>query len=228
MARAALLVGATGLVGGHVLDRLLLDSRWSRVVVLARRAVGRKDAKLSEQIVDFAALPSSGAATGEGGVLDGIDDVFACLGTTIKVAGSKERFREVDHDFTVAVARLAREAGATRIALVSSVGADASASTFYLRVKGETERDVGALGYDQTVIARPSVLVGERNERRPGESAGIAVTSVLAPLMVGALRAYRPIDAKVVAAAMVEAIVSGEKGTRILLHAELLRLATNA
>ncbi len=228
MSRAALLVGATGLVGGHVLDRLLLDARWSRVVVLARRGVGRKDAKLSEQIVDFAALPSPGPAADGAGVLDGIDDVFACLGTTIKVAGSKARFREVDHDFTVAVARLAREAGATRIAVVSSVGADETASSFYLRVKGEIERDVGALGYEQTVIARPSVLVGERKERRPAERAGIAVTSVLAPLMVGGLRAYRPIDAKVVAAAMVEAIASGEKGTRILLHAQLLALATTA
>jgi uncharacterized protein YbjT (DUF2867 family) len=228
MARTALLVGATGLIGGNVLDVLIADARWSRVVVLARRAVEQKHEKVSEHIVDFEELadletaPSAGGSRA-GGALDGapaggafaaVDDVFACLGTTIKVAGSQERFRRVDHDYTVAVARLARAAGGRGIALVSSIGASETTSSFYLRVKGETERDVRALDYPTTVIARPSILLGKRSENRPAERAGIAVANVLAPLMLGGLRAYRPIAARDVAIAMVEALGEQDVGER--------------
>lgn len=212
MSRTALLVGATGLVGGHVLTRLLDDARWSQVVVLGRRPSGRPHGKLTERLVSFDELAP----------LPAIDDVFACLGTTIKVAGSKERFRQVDHDYTVAVARLARTAGAARLALVSSVGASVSASNFYLRVKGETERDVGELGYDSLVIARPSFLVGERSKRRTGERIGIAATGLVAPLMLGGLRVYRPIRASDVAAALVASVADGERGTRLLTYEALV------
>lgn len=225
MARAALVVGATGLVGGHVLARLVADDRWSRVVVLTRRAIDGAATKVTEHIVDFEALATS---DGRGVALDSIDDVFVCLGTTIKVAGSKERFHRVDHDYAVAAARLGKKAGASRVALVSSVGADDRASTFYLRVKGETERDVRDLGFDTTILARPSGLVGERGVSRPVERSGIAVANIFAPLMVGGLRAYRPIDARDVALAMIEAIARGEKGSHVLQHTELIALAALA
>jgi len=220
LVRTALLFGATGLVGGHVLDRLLENERWSRVVVLARRSVGRTHAKLTERIVDFEAIASDGKLSELS--LDGVDDVFACLGTTIKVAGSQERFRRVDHDYTVAVARLAHQAGARRLALVSSVGAAERTKNFYLRVKGETERDVRALGYETLVIARPSFLVGERSTSRTGEGAGIAVARAFAPLMLGGLRVYRPIAARDVANAIVGALSVEEHGVRVLTHAELV------
>lgn len=225
MARAALVVGATGLVGGHVLARLVADARWSRVVVLARRAIEGAATKVTEHIVDFEALAMS---DGRGVALESIDDVFVCLGTTIKIAGSQERFRRVDHDYAVAVARVGKQAGASRIALVSSVGANEKSRTFYLRVKGETERDIRELGFDTTILARPSVLVGERGVSRPGERAGIALTSMLSPLMVGGLRSYRPIEAGDVATAMIEAIARGEEGAHVLLHAELTALAGRA
>lgn len=219
MSRTALVVGATGLVGGLVLDRLLADARWSRVIVLARRDLGRADAgdKLTTSLVDFEALdgdPASVKAALAGAA--GVDDVFVCLGTTIRVAGSQEKFRRVDHDYAVAAARLARQAGARRVALVSSVGANETSSTFYLRVKGETERDIRALGFESTVIARPSFLVGERTVKRPGEHAGILVTRAVAPLMAFGLRKYRPVEARDVAAAMVEAIAEGTPGDRVL------------
>ena len=219
MARTALLVGATGLVGGNVLDLLVADARWSRVIVLARRTVNRADAKIAERIVDFEALVDKPESADVGSE---IDDVFACLGTTIKVAGSEEKFRHVDHDYTVAVARLARKAGARRLALVSSIGAAEKASGFYLRVKGETERDVSDLGYECVVIARPSFLVGDRTESRPAERAGIAVASALAPLFLGGLRAYRPIAARDVARSLIRAISTGEPGHHVLTHAELV------
>lgn len=215
MARTALLVGATGLVGGHVLDRLLDDARWSEVHVLARRGAGRTHAKLVEQLVDFESLPA----------LSPVDDVFACLGTTIKAAGTQERFRRVDHHYTVSVARLAQQAGAQRLALVSSVGANERSGNFYLRVKGETERDVRALGWETLVLARPSFLVGERDQARAGERLGIALAGVVAPLMLGGLRRYRPIEARDVAAALVASLARSERGERILEHEDLMAFA---
>jgi uncharacterized protein YbjT (DUF2867 family) len=125
----------------------------------------------------------------------------------------------------VKVAALAKAAGATRLALVSSVGADPESSTFYLRVKGETERDVGAIGFPSFVIARPSGLVGHRAEPRPGERIGIAVGRAFAPAMLGRLRKYRPIEARRVADAMIAAVAEGALGTRILAYEELMSLS---
>jgi uncharacterized protein YbjT (DUF2867 family) len=208
MARTALLVGATGLVGDRVLERLLADPRWSRVVVLARRPTRRQDPKLDEQLVDFDRLPP----------LAGLDDVFACLGTTIKVAGTQERFRDIDHGYTLAVAKLGFDAGARRVALVSSVGASEGARSFYLRVKGETERDVRAIGFASCVIARPSLLLGPRAETRYGERVGAVVAGLVAPLLQGGLRPYRAIEAGDVAAALVASVAEGEAGERVLTY----------
>jgi uncharacterized protein YbjT (DUF2867 family) len=218
--RTALVVGATGLVGGHVIDLLLSEGEGApRVVVLARRSLGRTHARMTEHVVDFEALakePVFEARVGK------IDDVYACLGTTIKVAGSQEKLRRVDHDYTVAVARAARAAGATRLALVSSVGADVETSNFYLRVKGETERDVRALGFETLVIARPSFLVGERKEARLGERAGITATRALSWAMVGGLEKYKPIEARRVAAAIIGAIERGAEGEAVLSYRALV------
>jgi len=143
--RTALLVGATGLVGGHCLDLLVSQPSYGRVVALTRRSLGRANAsassKANEVVVDFERLSEHADAVRA-------DDVYCCLGTTRKIAGSDEAFRRVDHDYTVEVARIARQNGATRLALVSSAGADRNSRYLYPRVKGETERDVEALGYE--------------------------------------------------------------------------------
>jgi uncharacterized protein YbjT (DUF2867 family) len=219
MPRTALVVGATGLVGGHVIDFLFERESWSRVIVLARRSLGRTHPKLEEHLVDFERLDAHRES------FAGAEDVFACLGTTKKAAGSDERRRRIDHDYTVEAARLAHEVGASRLALVSSVGASESASSFYLRVKGDTERDVRALGYDQLVIAQPSFLQGDRAEDRPGEAVGIAVSRVLSRAMIGPLRTYRPIDARVVAAALVNGLSRDEPGVRVLTYDDLIATA---
>jgi uncharacterized protein YbjT (DUF2867 family) len=216
--RTAVLAGATGLVGGHVKDLLLAHPDYRRVTVLVRRPLGQSHEKLKEVTVDFEDLAKHAAD------LDA-DDVYACLGTTIKIAGSQEKFRRVDHDYTVAVAELAKKAGATRLALVSSIGATEKGGNFYLRVKGETEKDVAALGYASVNIARPSLLVGERRESRPAEAAGIAVARALAFTMVGGLRSYRPIEAKAVAAGLVRATLAGAAGVHVLEFAELTAAA---
>jgi uncharacterized protein YbjT (DUF2867 family) len=218
MPRTALLAGATGLVGRHVLELLLEGADVAHVHALGRRSLDASHAKLTSHVVDFDKLDVDVGA---------VDDVYLCLGTTIKVAGSQERFRKVDHDYSVAVARLGHERGAGRVALVSSVGASAGASSFYLRVKGETEQSLEALAYSTRVIARPSLLLGERSEKRTGEKIGIGVARALSFALVGGLRTYRPVDAKSVALAMIAAVRAGAPGTRVLDYDSIVTLSAD-
>ena len=155
--RAALLAGATGLVGRALLPMLLADKHYRSVHVLLRRAAPEieADAKLKVLQVDFALLPAA---------FPKVDDVFIALGTTIKVAGSEVAFRQVDFDFVVNTARAARVAGATRLAVVSALGADAKSRVFYNRVKGEMQAAIAQLGYESVVIAQPSLLIGDRSD----------------------------------------------------------------
>lgn len=216
-ARTALLVGATGLVGSHLLRRLLAHPDYARVSVWVRRALQLQDPKLAQVVVDFERLQARTA---------GVDaqDVFVALGTTIRKAGSQQAFRRVDHDYPVQVARLARQHGATRFLMVSALGADTSSRVFYSRVKGEAEDAIRGLGLPKVWFFRPSLLVGERQEWRPGEKLGILLSQLIAPLLVGALRKYRPIEADSVAAAMVYA-ATHDVQLGILESDEIARLA---
>lgn len=216
--RTALLVGATGLIGARCLEHLLVEPRYQRVVVLARRRLERADPRLEARVVDFDRLAEHASLVAG-------DDVYCCLGTTIKVAGTREAFAKVDHDYPVEVARLARAAGAQRMALVSSVGASARASSFYLRVKGETERDLEALGYPCLELFRPSLLLGERKEHRTGEGIAKAASRVFAGALVGGLRRYRPVEGDTVARAMIQALLRGEAGTHVREYAAIRELA---
>jgi uncharacterized protein YbjT (DUF2867 family) len=218
--RTALVAGATGLVGSHCVELLLARPDIERVHIVVRRAPERAlDHRLVVHVVDFERLAVPDLR---------VDDVYLCLGTTMKLAGSREAFRRVDHDYTVAAGQLAKAAGAARAGLVSSVGASERAMTFYLRVKAETERDVAALGFDRLCIARPSFLDGERRARRPGEGAGIAISKAFAFTMIGALRSYRPIHAHQVAAGLIAAVAKDGAGTETFEHDALVRLAAQA
>ena len=197
-AKSALLAGATGLVGGYVLRRLLAHPSYSRVEILVRRELPVRDPKLTQRVVGFARL-----GTGEPGVA--ADDIFCCLGTTIRMAGSQDAFRLVDYDYPLALARLGKAAGARQFLLVSALGADPRSAVFYNRVKGEVEQAIAAIGLPSVYFFRPSLLTGPRAEHRPGEKVGIAVGKLIAPLLIGQLRKYRPIHADMVAAAMVYA-----------------------
>ena len=195
--KRALLAGATGLVGAHLLTRLLAHPSYSRVEVVVRRELPIHHPKLAARLVDFEHLHAvSGNAA---------DDVFCCLGTTIGKAGSRAAFQRVDHDYPLALTNFASAAGAQQFLMVSSLGADARSSVFYSRVKGETERDIAAVGLPKSIFMRPSILRGERQEVRAGEKLGILVGRLLAPLFIGSLRKYRPIHADHAAAAMVYA-----------------------
>lgn len=190
----AVLVGATGLVGSALLRELLSGGHYAAVRALVRRAL-EPAPKLEARVVDFDAPASFSDA------LD-VQHVFCALGTTIKKAGSEAAFRHVDFELPLAIARTARQRGATALFVVTAIGADPHSKIFYNRVKGELEQALKELGYPTAAIFRPSLLTGERQESRPGERLGIAAASALAPLLHGGLRRYRPIAAEQVARAM--------------------------
>jgi uncharacterized protein YbjT (DUF2867 family) len=190
--RSALLAGATGLVGSFLLERLLASPRYARVVIWARRGIGKAHPKLKVEIIDFERLAQRRLEA---------DDVFCCLGSTIRQAGSQKAFHHVDFDYPVALAGAAARAGAKRFLVVSALGANPRSRVFYNRVKGEMEKAVRVAAVPKTYIFRPSLLSGPRKEERPGEKIGLVVGALLGPL----LGKYRPIHADRVAAAMVRA-----------------------
>jgi uncharacterized protein YbjT (DUF2867 family) len=216
--RTALIAGATGLVGGHCLTELLGDHRYSKVVALSRRKLGRTHDKLETLVVDFDDLRKHRDALGA-------DDVFLCLGSTIKKAGSQRRFREIDYGYNLAVAQAAQLAGARQVLLVSAVGATPRARTFYMQVKGELEAAISVLPYRSHHVFRPSMLLGDRAESRPLESVGSVLTRVAAVAMIGGLRRYRPVHAETVAQAMVAAAIKADPGSHVYRWPEMLKLA---
>lgn len=208
MSRTALLAGATGLVGSHVLELLLADATWDRVITVGRRTAPARHEKLEQRIVDLGALEAAAD-------LPHADDVFCCLGTTIKQAGSQAEFRRVDHDFVVALARAGLAVGGTQFLLVSAIGADPRSRVFYSRVKGETEAAIRALPYRAVQIFRPGLLLGTRTDRRRGERFAMLVAPLLQPLLVSRLRRFRSIEASDVARAMVRVAQEAPRGPNV-------------
>jgi uncharacterized protein YbjT (DUF2867 family) len=212
--RAVALAGATGLVGRAILEGLLADRSVTTVHALGRRQPGIAHPKLTSHVVEFAALAA----------LPPVDEIYLALGTTIKVAGSQAAFRAVDFDANLAVARAAVAAGARRAGLVSAMGADAKSRVFYNRVKGELEEALAQLPFDGLVIARPSLLTGEREAlgqpERPLEKVATVVSRLLGPLIPAN---YRPIAAADVARALL-ARVPISQGCLVLLSGSLQSL----
>jgi len=209
--RIVALAGATGLVGRAILEGLLADRTVTAVHALGRRKLGVAHAKLTSHVVEFAALPA----------LPPLDEVYITLGTTIKVAGSQAAFRAVDFDANLAVARAALAAGARHAGLVSAMGADAESRVFYSRVKGELEQALAQLPFDGLVIARPSLLTGNREAldqpERPLERLSMFVGRFLGPLIPAN---YRPIAAADVARALLNRVPSTQ-GRLVLLSGSL-------
>lgn len=196
--RKALIVGATGLIGGHCLQTLLDDPAYSQVTVLVRKPLLVKHRKLKEIITSF------------NGTLEKTlfsifaHDIFCCLGSTIKKAGSQKAFRKVDFSLVVAIARIMRRQGAEQFIVISAMSADSNSIIFYNRTKGEMENALRRLGYPCLRVIRPSLLLGHRKEFRLGERIGILTSAVWKHLLVGSLKNYRPVEAKAVARFMVK------------------------
>lgn len=220
MAKSALLLGATGLIGSNLLRILLESPRYTNVTVITRKSLAINNPKLKQLLVsDFSTLTDK---LYEHAYM--VDDVFCCLGTTIKKARSRQRFLQVDFEYPVAAARQAHKFGARQFLVVSALGAYANSPFFYNRVKGSLEQALGEIGFSELHIFRPSLLLGTRQEFRLGEATAAFIAKVISPLLSGGLKKYRPIPASVVAMAMYQAARSEKGGLSIYDSAQIAAL----
>jgi uncharacterized protein YbjT (DUF2867 family) len=183
--KTALLIGATGLTGSHLLQLLLESSEYHTIYVYVRRPIGIQNAKLKECIIDFDNYE---------GTVD-VDDVFCCLGTTIKVAKTKEAFKKVDLEYPVKIAQLQYHAGSKRFLVISAMGAAADSTFFYSRVKAEMEKLLSNIGYPRLYIFRPALISGDRKEHRSGEKLATGINKILNYILIGPLRKYQSVSA---------------------------------
>lgn len=196
-----LLLGATGLTGGFVMNGLLAREEVELVTVPVRHKVKPDHAKLRQQEIDFDRIDD------HAGLFE-VDVVVCCLGTTIKKAGSQEQFRKVDYGYCLQAAELGRAAGARAFILMSAIGSSSSSTIFYNRVKGELENAIKGLGYPYLSIYHPSLLLGNRPDNRLGEAIGGKAMPLVNRVLIGPLEKYKGIEATTVAAAMVNEVCS--------------------
>ncbi len=197
MTRIAVVAGYTGLVGRHLLMQLLDDPRYAKVIAVGRRepAVAPENLVwIKSDLTDLAKIGTRLAA----------DDAFCCLGTTLRAAGSKAAFERVDYHMVVDFARAARAAGAKRMFMVSALSAAPRSPIYYSRVKGRAEQALREAEFDSLHVVQPSLLLGDRSEKRPGEGIAQMLAPALNPLMFGSLAKYRAVRAEDVAGALVE------------------------
>ncbi|WP_340104297.1 NAD(P)H-binding protein [Rhodohalobacter sp. 8-1] len=213
--KTAVVLGATGLVGSHVINLLLDDARYSTVKVFHRRSTGIKHDRLEEQVIDFDDIESwKNQLTG--------DELYSAMGTTIKKAGSKEAQFKIDVTYPLEAAKAAAANGVKKYSLVSSAGADKESRLFYPRIKGELDDAVSGLSFDRITIMRPSILDGEREESRPGERFGLAAMRIAGK--IPGLKKYRPILAEQVARAMINSLQDDAGGCFIFEPNEVFHL----
>lgn len=194
-----MLLGATGLTGGKVLEGLLARDEVSSVIAPVRRSVPLEHAKLEQHEVDFDRLDEHAG-------LFAVDAIVCCLGTTIKKAGSREQFRKVDLGYPLKAAELGRSEGTRAFVLMSAIAASSSSTVFYNRVKGELEDSVKALDFPFLSIYQPSLLLGDRQEHRAGEALGMKAMPLVNRALIGPLEKFRGIEAATVARAMVNEV----------------------
>ncbi len=213
-----MLFGASGLTGSHLLQQLLQDTAYQEVISFGRRKLNIEHPKLSQQVLDINNLNEHITSIKA-------DVLFCCLGTTIRKAGSKQAFREVDHDYVVSLMQMAEKNRIPHFLVISSMGANARSRNFYLRTKGEMEERLKKADIDSKTILRPGLIMGKRKEFRLGESVAVALMKLISPLMFGTLKKYRGIQAKKIARAML--LLSLERHPlRIVESVDLEEIAT--
>ena len=217
--KTAVVLGATGLIGQHLVQELLQNEFFSKVRILVRRPLSIDHPKADIQVVDFNDEKDIAAKIDIG------DVIFCCVGTTRKkVKGNKTEYRKVDYDIPIITARLGIQHGFNQFLIVSAIGANPLAANFYLQLKGCIEEDVTALPFESIHIFRPSILLGKREEFRTGENIGGAFMKGISFLLQGAGRKYRAIPAATVAKAMVAAANKEEAGVHIYEYDEMRKL----
>jgi len=202
--KTALIVGGTGLIGKHLATLLLADDRYSKLILLVRKPIDLKHDKLEQVAFNFD-YPNRSVIVA--------DEIYCCLGTTIKTAGSKDAFFKVDHEYVSMIAKIGHENGTKRFALVSAMGANKNSTVFYNKVKGQVEEAVSQTGFDACFIFRPSLLLGQRNEFRLGER---IAAFFMTTFSFAIPQKYKAIEAKQVAKAMIVSMNTGKKGLHII------------
>ncbi|WP_100407509.1 oxidoreductase [Bacillus solitudinis] len=206
--KMALIVGATGLVGKELITILLNQKEYKKVTALVRKPLGFTHPKLEEKIIDFDQLD-------EFVIPFRVDDVFSCLGTTIKKAKSQETMYKIDVTYSLAIAKLTKKVGAKQFLFISSPYANSKSSVFYTRMKGKLEEEVRKIDFDSISIFRPSLLLGKRQEFRLGEKMAEGVFSALSFLFIGPVKKFKGIQGKTVANAMFKAAQMNQGGVTI-------------
>lgn len=216
MTKTALVFGGTGLIGRHLLNQLIEDDSWDQIIAVTRRSLNTGSEKVIEVIADPSTIED---------VADQLvaDTVFCCLGTTQKSAGGRENFRKIDHDYILRCAEITRQNGANTFMLVSSIGAKVGSQSYYAHVKGETERDLANVGFETLDILQPSLLLGNRAERRLKEEIGGVVLPIFSVLLAGPLRRLRPILGEQVAKAMAAIAKTARSGTNVYTYDALVK-----
>jgi len=207
--KKAILFGASGFIGSHLLLDLLDNKDYEQVSVVVRKTLGLKHPKLNELIGDYHNLQL---------VKEKIDadEIFITLGTTKKKTPERDQYYQIDHDYPVEAAKIAKEAGAKSVFMVSAVGANPNFNVFYIRTKGETERDILSLNFEHTCIFRPSMIMGNRKERRRLEKTLINVWTFINPLLIGkSLNKYRGIAGQDIATSIMNAAKNQEEKVKI-------------
>lgn len=207
--KRALVLGATGLVGGYCLKELLNNDEYGEIIVLARRSIPIEHKKLKVSVINFEQYTLSTDRLK-------VDCVFCCLGTTIKKAGSRSAFRKVDYNYPLDFAVAVKAVGNPIFVIVTALGANNKSRIFYNRVKGEVEEALARIQFKSLIILRPSLLLGVREEARFGEKLATIIIPLFQPLFIGALKKYRPVSAAVVARAMVQFAGLNPTGIRII------------
>jgi len=211
------LIGATGLVGAELLGALKSNDQIEKIVVFSRKKIADKNPKIENHVIDFRMTDSY--ANGVKG-----DVLFCCLGSTMKVAGSKEGFIEVDYSFPLAFAQSAFKNGVSSMHIVTAIGANAASPIFYNKVKGQVQEAIAALGFRSCYFYQPSMLIGERNENRVGEIIGQTLMTFFDFLIP---TAYKAISGKTVAQAMLHCALQQAPGTHYITSDEIYKIAKN-
>lgn len=217
--QTAVIIGASGLIGNHLVEQMLHDEYFSMVRVLVRRSLGLKHPKLEQIIVDFDDTEKYADNFGIG------DIIFCCVGTTQKkVEGDKIAYAKVDHDIPVNAAQIGINNKFKKFLVISSIGANPISNNFYLRLKGKMEKDIKQFPFKSISIFRPSILLGKRNESRPGEKIGQIFMQTFSFLLISSLQKYRPVKAEDVAKAMIAQSKKEESGIHILEYQQMEQL----
>lgn len=209
--KKALLLGASGLTGGFLLQLLLNSPHYNMVIIYVRKPLDIIHPKLVEIIGDFHTIQTAVE----------VDDVFCCLGTTIKIAKTKVAFEQVDRFYPVKIAKLQKEAGSRHFLVISSMGANDQSAIFYSKIKGLMEKDLMDIHFPALTIFRPALILGNRHHKRLGEQFAQWLFSIINPLLIGPIKNYAAIKASTIANGMLKRAIEHTQGTQVVLSGEI-------